>query len=135
MTTYMFFFTTLHDGLKRYGLLLSGLILCVITVCSLIPPTQEQAPVVYTDKIFHMLAYAALTFPCSHNIPKKHLVWGFSAFLWGAGIECLQPSFGRTADVLDAICNGIGALVGILSAILLGRLHHSITASSTDQTS
>ena len=131
----MFYFKILHKGLRQYGMHLSGILLLVVTICSLIPPAQTQDPVVYIDKVFHLLAYAALTFPCSISVPKKNLLWLIGACIWGAGIECLQPSFGRTADVIDAFCNGLGAAMGTFLAIVFIRLHISASPTETRQTS
>ncbi len=79
------------------------------------------------DKIAHLLAFMALGFACSWcfgEIPSK----GFAlkknivafvlsfilCFLFGYGIELLQPLFGRTCDFKDLVSDIIGILLGLV---------------------
>lgn len=99
----------------RYGVVISVLFLCAITVLSFIPVTQEP-PMNGVDKIEHFIAYAALTFPIalSYHPRYKSIFW--CACIWGMMIEIIQPYVGRQADTIDAVINAIGAGLGIFIA-------------------
>lgn len=107
-----------HNLLHQYGTLCSFFVLIVITVLSLIPVTQEP-PMTGIDKINHLVAYCALTFPISLSYyPRNKIIFFFSC-CWGALIEILQSHVGRQADTIDGIVNSIGALLGIALAVLV----------------
>lgn len=73
------------------------------------PPTAPEG----SDKLVHLIAFAALTFPLARTgrfgvIP---VLIGASAF--GAIIELIQPTFNRSAELSDWIVDTLGALIGI----------------------
>ena len=109
------FFSTSTKLLIRYGVALSVFFLFVITTLSFIPVTQEPA-VNNIDKIEHLIAYTALTFPIalSYHPRYKAIFWG--ACIWGMMIEIIQPYVGRQADAIDATINAVGAGMGLLMA-------------------
>jgi VanZ family protein len=108
--------------LKQYGVFCSFLLLVVITILSLTPVVQE-VPITGIDKVLHLLAYCALTFPISLSYsPRYRFIFWFSC-LWGGIIEIIQPIVGRQADTIDALVNTIGVFFGIvLASILLKTL-------------
>lgn len=84
------------------------------------PPSPVQFP--HVDKLYHALAFAALVFPTTILRPRW---WGRMAVLaigYGALIELVQPLFGRDAEWLDLVFDGLGVAVGTLSGVLLLRL-------------
>ena len=81
------------------------------------PPAPEGS-----DKLVHLIAFAALAFPLARTgrfglIP---VFVGASAF--GGVIEVVQPSFGRSADMQDWIADIAGVGLGIVLALLYRRL-------------
>lgn len=84
------------------------------------PPSPVQFP--HVDKLYHALAFAALVFPTTILRPRW---WGRMAVLaigYGALIELVQPLFGRDAEWLDLVFDGLGVAVGTLAGVLLLRL-------------
>ena len=93
-----------------------GLTLCIAALTLI--PLDVPTGVPGSDKTHHVLAFAALTFPCAVLYPKGLLRVVFAAALFGIAIEIIQPYVGRhgeTADVVaDLVGVGIGATLGLL---------------------
>ena len=81
------------------------------------PPAPEGS-----DKLVHVIAFAALAFPlaCTGRFGLLPVLIGASAF--GGAIELIQPSFNRSADVNDWIADVVGAILGIGLGLLYRRL-------------
>ena len=110
-------FTKTLNLVRRYGVLSSFTLLIVITTLSL-TPAMEPSPITGLDKVHHLLAYSALTFPISLSYhPRHRFIFWFSS-VWGGMIEIIQPIVGRQADTIDALVNSFGALLGIGIAII-----------------
>ena len=87
----------------------------------LIAPTPGPPPVIpFQDKIFHVVAFAALTGPGVLALPARYLwFWVAHMVALGAGIEIVQSMMGagRQGDVVDFIADGLG----ITLAVAIGR--------------
>ena len=92
-----------------------------VTLCigalTLIPlNTPEDVP--GSDKIHHLLAFGALTFPSAAFYPKALLRVVFVAAFYGGLIEIIQPYVGRSGELADFIADlagiGLGASIGLL---------------------
>ena len=81
------------------------------------PPAPEGS-----DKLVHLVAFAALAFPLARTgrIGLLPVFIGASAF--GGIIELIQPSFNRSADMNDWITDIIGVVVGIVCGLMYRRL-------------
>ena len=81
------------------------------------PPTPDG-----TDKIIHLIAFAALAFPLARTgrIGLLPVFVGASAF--GGAIELIQPSFNRSADFNDWVADVVGVALGIGLGLLYRRL-------------
>ena len=81
------------------------------------PPAPEQS-----DKLVHLIAFAALAFPLARTgrIGLLPVFIGASAF--GGVIELIQPSFNRSADVNDWVADVIGVIFGICLGLFYRRL-------------
>ena len=81
------------------------------------PPAPEGS-----DKLVHLVAFAALAFPLARTgrIGLLPVFIGASAF--GGAIELIQPSFNRSADVHDWIADVGGVILGIGLGLLYRHL-------------
>ena len=107
---------------KYLDIPLTLIVTTVLTVAMLWPINQPPPGPVGSDKVVHLIAFAALAFPLARTgrfglIP---VFVGASAF--GCIIEVIQPSFGRSADMQDWIADIAGVGLGIVLALLYRRL-------------
>ena len=101
---------------------LTLIVTTVLTVAMLWPINQPPPGPDGSDKMVHLIAFAALAFPLARTgrfglIP---VFVGASAF--GGLIELVQPTFGRSADMQDWIADIAGVGLGIVLALLYRRL-------------
>ena len=92
-----------------------------LTVAMLWPVGQQPTPD-GTDKLVHLIAFAALAFPLARTgrIGLMPVFIGASAF--GGAIELIQPSFNRSADLNDWIADIVGVALGIGCGLLYRRI-------------
>ena len=81
------------------------------------PPAPEGS-----DKLVHVIAFAALAFPLARTGRVGLLPVFIGASAFGGTIEFIQPSFNRSADVNDWIADIVGVTLGIGSGLLYRRL-------------
>ena len=99
------------------------LIVTLILTVTMLWPLEAPPPAPDgSDKVVHLIAFAALSFPLSRTgrfglIP---VFVGASAF--GGLIELIQPSFNRSADMNDWMADIIGVVIGILCGLMYRRL-------------
>ena len=98
------------------------IVTAVLTVAMLWPINQPPSAPDGSDKVVHLIAFAALAFPLARTarIGLVPVFVGASAF--GGLIEVVQPSFGRSADMQDWIADIAGVVLGIVLALLYRRL-------------
>ena len=78
----------------------------------------------FQDKVFHIIAFAALTGPAVLALPRRYLgFWVAHMLAVGAGIEIVQmlDGEGRNGSVWDFLADA----VGVALALGLGRLIRS----------
>lgn len=104
---------------RRSAVILLTISLMVsIAILTLIPlnvPTNAPG----SDKIHHLLAFAALTLPCAALYPKALLRVARAAVVFGAAIEVIQPYVGRQGEVADLIADVLGIGIGATHGLLL----------------
>ena len=94
----------------------------VLTVAMLWPINQPPPAPDGTDKLVHLIAFAALAFPLART-GRIGLVPVFvGASIFGGLIEIIQPSFGRSADMQDWVADIAGVALGIALALLYRKL-------------
>ena len=94
----------------------------VLTVAMLWPINQPPPAPDGSDKVVHLIAFAALAFPLAHTGRFGLIPIFIAASAYGGIIEVLQPSFGRSADMQDWIADIAGVVLGIVLALLYLRL-------------
>lgn len=104
------------------ALVLTGAVAAVIGWGTLSPP-GPGTPLPLTDKQLHFLAFAALALPLGWVRPRWVLWLIPTALAYGAMIELIQPSVGRTGDWGDLLADGLGILVGVIPGQLRHRMY------------
>ena len=107
---------------KYLDIPLTLIVTTVLTVTMLWPIDQPLPAPDGSDKLVHLIAFAALAFPLARTgrIGLVPVFIGASGF--GGLIELIQPSFGRSADMQDWIADIAGVGLGIVLALLYRRL-------------
>ena len=106
---------------KYLDIPLTLVVMTVLTVAMLWPINQPPPVPDGSDKVVHLIAFAALAFPLART-GRIGLIPGFvGASTFGGLIEVIQPSFGRSADMQDWIADIVGVGLGILLALLYRR--------------
>ena len=94
----------------------------ILTVAMLWPLAAPPPAPDGSDKVVHLIAFSALSFPLARTgrfglIP---VFVGASAF--GGLIELIQPNFNRSADINDWVADIMGVVLGILCGLMYRRL-------------
>ena len=112
---------------KYLDIPLTMIVTAVLTVAMLWPMHQPPLAPDGTDKIVHLIAFAALAFPLARTDRFGLIPVFFGASAYGGIIEVIQPSFGRSADMQDWVADIAGVVLGIVLALLYRRLrNHSV---------
>ena len=74
------------------------------------------------DKLYHGIAFAALTFPICSFRPSGSIIILRLAALFGAMIEIIQPLVGRQGDIMDFWADVVGICLGWSLAQIYLRL-------------
>ena len=107
---------------KYLDIPLTLIVTTVLTVAMLWPINQPPPAPDCTDKIVHLIAFAAVAFPLARTGRFRLVPVLIGASAFGGIIELIQPSFGRSADLQDWIADIAGVGLGILLALLYRRL-------------
>jgi len=93
-----------------------------LTVAMLWPMDRPPPAPEGSDKLVHLVAFAALAFPLARTrrIGLLPVFIGASAF--GGAIELIQPSFNRSADVNDWVADIGGVVLGVGCGLLYRSL-------------
>ena len=94
----------------------------ILTVAMLWPLEAPPPAPDGSDKVVHLIAFAALSFPLARTgrIGLLPVFVGASAF--GGLIELIQPTFNRSADMNDWVADILGVVLGILCGLIYRRL-------------
>lgn len=110
------------------ALFLTLLIAAAIGWFTLTPPGPPGGPLPLTDKQLHALAFGLLVMPVALTRPRA-LVWlAPVALLYGASIELIQPSVGRTGEWADLLADALGIALVCGLGLLRSRLRPSARA-------
>ncbi|TVR45217.1 MAG: VanZ family protein [Planctomycetota bacterium] len=100
-----------YSALLPWGLTVS--IAFAIGMATLTPATA-MPEVPGSDKLHHLIAFAALTLPLSWWRPRYGWWLLPAAVAYGGVIELIQPHIGRHGEWGDVFANACGALIGWL---------------------
>ena len=107
---------------KYLDILLTIVVTLTLSVAMLWPMQAPPPAPEGSDKLVHLVAFAALAFPLARTgrIGLLPVFVGASAF--GGAIEIIQPSFNRSADINDWLADVVGVILGIGLGLLYRRL-------------
>jgi len=114
---------------KRARFLATLWTLLIFILCLMPGKDLPEVNVPFIDKWTHFVLFGTFSFLWLCGFPKRkfgHLALVFIiSIALGWLIECLQGYFvslGRSKDIMDAVADGIGGLLGILFFVLLSSL-------------
>ena len=93
-----------------------------LTVAMLWPQDHIPSAPEDSDKLVHLIAFAALVFPLSSTGRLGLLPVFLGASVFGGVIELIQPSFNRSADMNDWLADILGVVLGITCGLVCQRL-------------
>lgn len=99
---------------------LSGLAMALAAYLLIAPDVGPPPAIPFQDKIFHAIAFAALTGPAVLVLPLRHVgFWLALMIALGAGIEVVQTlgNIERSGSLFDFLAD----LFGIFVALGIGR--------------
>ena len=100
--------------MRRYlDIPLTLVVTLILTLAMLWPLDQPPIAPDGSDKLVHLIAFAALAFPLARTGRIGLLSIFICASAFGGGIELLQPSFNRNGDINDWVADVIGVVIGI----------------------
>jgi VanZ family protein len=106
--------------IRSHWIVITLITLAAITALSLWP-LEKLPSVPGSDKIHHLIAYAALMFPTVLRKPNYWPLIGLIFISWSGAIELLQPYVNRYGEWPDMTANTIGLVCGLLAAQLINR--------------
>ena len=86
----------------------------VIAYGTLSPPSADESVLPLTDKQIHALAFMILVLPLGWIRPEWITWIIICALTYGALIEILQPTVGRSGEFADLLADGLGIVLGIV---------------------
>ena len=75
-----------------------------------------------SDKLVHLIAFAALSFPLARTGRFGLLPVFAGASAFGGLIELIQPTFNRSADMSDWVADILGVALGMICGLIYRRL-------------
>ena len=95
---------------------------------TLTPPGPSGLPLPLTDKQLHALAFGLLVLPVALTRPRALYWLAPLALAFGALIEVIQPSVGRTGEWPDLLADGLGIAVVCGLGYLRARITKRVRA-------
>ena len=103
---------------KHLDIPITLIVTLILTVAMLWPLEAPPPAPDGSDKVVHLIAFAALSFPLARTgrIGLIPVFVGASAF--GGLIELIQPSFNRSADMNEWVADILGVVLGVLCSLI-----------------
>jgi hypothetical protein len=116
------------------AILATGALAVAIAYLTLTPFQLDLDLDLGSDKLYHLIAFAALVLPCALFYAST-LIWVLPAgILFGGAIELIQPYVGRGGELADFGADALGVVIGAalgLSLRAIAAKYFSISAAST----
>ena len=93
-----------------------------VTICMLWPLETPPAAPEGSDKMIHLIVFAALAFPLSRNDRFGLLPIFVITSVFAGVIELIQPSFNRSTEMNDWIADILGITLGITCGLIYRQL-------------
>ena len=110
---------------KYLDISLTFIVTLTLTVAMLWPLDQPPPAPEGSDKVVHLIAFAALGFPLARTKRFGLLPVFIGASAFGGMVELIQPNFNRSADIKDWIADVAGVVLGIGCGLLYRRLRRN----------
>ena len=107
---------------KYLDITLTIIVTLTLTVAMLWPLEAPPPAPEGSNKLVHVIAFAALAFPLARTSRFGLLPVFIGASAFGGAIELIQPSFNRSADFNDWIADVAGVALGIGCGLLYRRI-------------
>ena len=115
----------LRSGFPLVAISVTAVLAAVIAVLTLAQLPVHQNGVPGSDKLHHLLAFAALAFPLSAARPRLAPWVVLGVVGYGGLIEIIQPYTGRQAEWGDLVADAGGALLGSVAGAAAGLWRRS----------
>ena len=103
---------------KNHDIPITVNVTLILTV-ALLWPLEAPPPVPEgSDKVVHLIAFAALSFPLARTGRFGLIPVFVGASTFGGLIELIQPNFNRSADMNDWFADIMGVVLGILCGLM-----------------
>ncbi len=108
--------------MSQLGLVAGFILAAVVGVLTLTPVPAPQVPQGFQfDKVYHLIAFAAVVFPVIATGPRRW-VWVVPlAMVYGGAIEIIQPYVNRERELMDFVANCLGVMLGTLAGFRVNR--------------
>ena len=111
---------------RNIDIYLTVVIAFVIGLATL-TPVEKLTVVSGSDKLYHLLSFAILTFTIAMVRPKAVRWILILSLTFGGAIELLQPFANRSCEFADFLADACGATLGIMGSRVLVRVLRSRT--------
>ena len=112
---------------KYLDIPLTVVVTTALTVAMLWPLEAPPPAPDGSDKLVHLIAFAALAFPLARTGRLGLLPVFIGASAFGGAIELIQPTFNRSADLNDWIADTLGVLIGVIFGLVFRRVRQHRT--------
>ena len=100
---------------------LTIIISSLLTIAMLWPVDQLPPASAGSDKLVHLISFAALVFPLAYTGRFRLIPIVIGVSIYAGFIEIIQPRFNRGADIYDWIADIFGILIGVISGLIYRR--------------
>ena len=109
--------------MRRYlDIPLTLVVSAILTIAMLWPLDAPPPAPDDSEKVVHLIVFAALSFPLARTGRFGLLPVFVGASAFGGMIELIQPSFNRSADINDWITDIMGVALGTICGLIYRRL-------------
>lgn len=101
-------------------------LIAVMIAAATLMPARMQGGVPGSDKLHHLVAFAALIFPLACVRPRWIVRLSLVLAVYGGLIEVIQPYVGRGRELADWVADLAGIAIGAAAALGVNRAWHRL---------